>query len=128
MTNNIVRTTSLNVGDKAYADFTKYSRTDVREGTVIKKSPTGIVQVDFGTSAPYSFMTNGAQRGADWHNKAQLISKERYDRQRATMERQRREKTAQEAVKAAYDIPATEANKAAVIEALTKALAAVEAI
>jgi hypothetical protein len=128
MLTNIQTTTTLNVGDKAYADFGKYSRVEVREGTVIKKSAIGVVQIDFGISSPVSFMTNGFERGGTMHDKAFLITKDQYDQRRPKMETQQRERTAQRAVKTAYDIPAMTANKVALIDALKAALAAVEAI
>lgn len=127
MTNDIVRTTDLRVGDAAYADFSRYGRITVKTGKVISISPTGVAKVEFGDTAR-SFLKSGSERGQTFSDAAQLISKDRYDRQLATMQQQARERVAQTAVKDASNIAATAANKAAMIEALTKALAAVEAI
>lgn len=122
-------TANLNVGDTVYADFSKYRRVDVREGRVIKKSPTGVVQVDFGTSLPYSFMPQGHERGvASWGDRAQLISKDHYDRSYVRMMTQKRERVARDAIKNVTNIAATEKNKTELINALQAALTAVIAI
>jgi len=129
MLDNFNTTADLNVGDKVYADFSRYGRCDVREGTVIRKSPTGVVKVDFETaSANYSFMANGAERGGSKWESKQLITKARYDRLRSTADLQRRERAAGVAIKNAGEIVPNADNKKRLIEALSAALKAAEAL
>jgi hypothetical protein len=40
--------TELKVGDTVYGDFGRYPRVDVREGKVVKVTPTGRINADFG--------------------------------------------------------------------------------
>jgi hypothetical protein len=129
MINSGIQTTAkLNVHDKVYADFSKYGRIAVREGKVIKKTPTGVAQVEFTDGLILSFMPGGHQRGAGYADRAQLITIERYHNQRVRMELSKREREAADAVLAARNIAATVGNKAELIEALRVALAKVEAI
>lgn len=119
---------TLNVGDTAYANFTKYSRVDVRKGTVIAKSATGVVRIDFGRSEPVSFLANGKQRGVDFYTAACLIDAEQFNRATAQAIVQRAEATAKVAIKNVSAIHCTTANKADVIDRLNAALAAVNAL
>lgn len=123
-----VATDNLNSGDTAFADFSKYGRIDVRKGTVIKKSPTGVVQVDFGTSLPYSFKKEGWQRGAATYDAARLITADEYARLEERMIIQKAERFAMDRVKIVAGVNIMQSNKAEIIAKLEAAIEAVKAI
>lgn len=129
MTNNGIQTTAtLKPGDTVYIDRSRHGRINVKPGKVLSISPTGVARVDPLNGMAVSFMANGAERGRDWAERAQLITKERYEAQLLVMGQQRRERAANDAIKVVYDIPATTANKTKLTDALRAALTAVEAI
>lgn len=69
---------TYNVGDIAYADFSRYGRIDVRKGKVTKISETGVIRIMF-PSFNLSFLSNGIERAGDRYHPAMLITKEQYE-------------------------------------------------
>lgn len=69
----------LKVGDTVYGSFGEYGRVDVRKGVVVKVTPTGRVNADFGALKGIQFK-DGRQVGGDrWHS-YQLIDRSSYER------------------------------------------------
>lgn len=73
------------VGDTVYGSFGRYGATDVREGKVVKVTPTGRLNVDFGQRG-YSDGTpiirqfkDSREVGGDMWHAARLISREAYE-------------------------------------------------
>ena len=86
--------TQLQVNDTVYADFTYYSRIDVRVGKVVKVTPTGRVNVEFGGTYVNGkmiidqFDKSGKQIGGDrWHGRY-LIDFDTYERLSAKQKQQ----------------------------------------
>lgn len=75
------------VGDIVYGSFGRYSKIDVKPGKVVKVTPTGRCNVDFGfinygnnSTRLIKFDTSGRQIGGDqWHS-YRLIDSETYER------------------------------------------------
>jgi len=82
------------VGDTVHADFSRYGRVTVRQGTVVKVTPTGRINVDFGDAyadgkvIPYQFDPKGMEIGRDKWHRAHIIDEEVYQRLSARQKQQ----------------------------------------
>jgi hypothetical protein len=123
----IVNTRNIKTGDTVYADYTRYSTVDVRQGTVINVSPTGVIKVDFGKGVA-SFQPTGWERGANQYDRAFLIPKERYDRSLVQMNLRNAERVAMDRIKIAGASNITATNRDEIVAKLEAAIAAVKAI
>ena len=61
----------IKIGAKVFADFTKYSTVDVRQGTVERITPTGIAVINF-EGQIYKFR-DGIQVTSDRYHKARIL-------------------------------------------------------
>ena len=75
----------MKVGDTVYGSFGKYGRVDVREGKVVKVTPTGRVNVDFGRRSHgdgkpiIQQFKDGREVGGDTWHPVWLIQRDRYE-------------------------------------------------
>jgi len=117
------------VNDTVYISAGRYGRTLVFPGIITKITPTGIITVQPDMrSIPMRFNKFGTEINGDPMHRARLIERAEYDRLNAAMNVENYIRHVHMTIKEASVIPVNADHKTQLIEALRKALAAVEAI